>query len=242
MKDLHTHLLFGIDDGSKSLDESIKLLKEMEKSGVTECLLTPHYIENSKYNCDNNKKEELFDELRKAAKTEDINIKLYLGNEVYMTSEFIRLLNEEKIKTLNGSHYLLFEFPMRQIYHNTSEVINELVRNDYVPVLAHPERYEMVQKHPELIEEYLRCGMLLQGNYTSLFGKYGRKAEKTLKYFLKQKWISFLGSDTHHDVSFSEEKLRKKLLKITKDADYVEDLLVNNFDKVINNQKIGMLR
>ena len=85
-------------------------------------------------------------------------------------------------------------------------------------------------------------GVHLQGNFTSLFGKYGKTSLKTLKYLLKKHYISFLGSDVHHQVNYSEKKLRKKLLKITKDAAYVENLLVNNFDKVINNEEIGILR
>ena len=242
MKDIHSHLLYGIDDGSKSLEESIKLLKEMEKAGIEELMLTPHYVEDSKYSCNNIEKEKIFNTLVNTAKEENINIKLYLGNEVFITPKFIELLNKKEIKTLNNSKYLLFEFPMRQIYNNTSQIINDLVSNEYVPVLAHPERYESFQKHPNLLKDYLRSGVLLQGNLTSLFGKYGRSAEKTLKHLLKNKWITFLGSDTHHDVKFNAKKLEKKLLRITKDRDYVDDLMRNNFDKVISNIDIGMLR
>ena len=242
MKDLHSHILFGIDDGSKNIEESISLLKEMRKQGVEELMLTPHYIEKSNYNCNNKNKEELFRQLKKRVKEENIDIELYLGNEVFITNHFLPLIKKKEIRTLNGSKYLLFEFPLGQIYNNTSEIINELVSHGYVPILAHPERYKTFQDHPELVLEYLRSGVLLQGNLTSLFKKYGRVAEKTLKYFLKQGWISFLGSDTHHDVKFNDKKLEKKLLKITKDSQYVEDLMKNNFDKVIHNEDIGMLR
>ena len=242
MKDLHSHILYGIDDGSKSIDESITLLKKLEESGITDLMLTPHYIENSKYNTNNNDKETIFQKLKAKAKKEKINIRLYLGNEVYITSNFIKLLKQEEIKTLNGSKYLLLEFPMSQIYNNTLEIINELVRRGYVPVLAHPERYKEFQKHPDVVDEYLRSGVLLQGNFTSLFGIYGKEAEKTLKYFIKNKWITFLGSDVHHDVKFNEKKLRRKLLKITKNKEYIEDLLNKNFNKVIENKDLGILR
>lgn len=242
MKDLHSHVLYGIDDGSKSIEESIALLKKLEESGTTDLMLTPHYIENSKYNSNNQEKEALLKKLKAKAKKEKININLYLGNEVYITSNFLKLLKKEEIKTLNGSKYLLLEFPMSQIYNNTLEIINELVRKGYVPVLAHPERYKDFQKHPEMVDEYLRSGVLLQGNLTSLFGKYGKEAEKTLKYFLKRKWITFLGSDVHHEVKFDEKKLNRKLLKATRDKNYIEDLLRNNFDKVIKNEDLGILR
>ena len=242
MKDLHSHLLYGIDDGRDDLEESIKLLKEMEKSGVEELILTPHYIENSKYNCNNDDKVELFNKFQERVEEEGINVTLYLGNEVYITDKFIDLIKDNEIWTLNGSKYLLFELPLRSLYKHTLEVCNELIANGYVPILAHPERYPILQDHPDMVEEYLRSGILLQGNLTSLFGKYGKTAEKTLKLFLKNNWISFLGSDTHHSIGFNEKKLRKKLLRITKDEDYVEDLLNNNFDKVINNEDMNIIR
>ena len=95
----------------------------------------------------------------------------------------------------------------------------------------------------EFVElDYIRAGILLQGNFTSLFGKYGRQADKTLKFLLKNHLISFLGSDCHHEVKYNEEKLRKMLMKITKDEDYVEDILNNNFDKVINDQDMSIIR
>ena len=242
MKDIHSHLLYGIDDGSKSIEESISLLKEMEYAGTTDLILTPHYVNHSKYDCDNKSKEELLKELEKKAKEENININLYLGNEVFFSNHFLELLKDKKIRTLNNSKYLLFEFPLRQVYKNTSEIISELVSNGYVPVLAHPERYPIFQKHPELLEEYLRKGVLMQGNLTSLFNVYGKQSKKTLEYFLKNKWITFLGSDTHKRVQFDSKKLEKKLLHITKNSKYVEDLLNNNFDKIINNEDIAMIR
>ena len=242
MKDLHSHLLYGIDDGSRSIDESIELLKKMEKHGIKELMLTPHYVDNSKYNCNNKDKMKIFNELKEKAKEENINIKLYLGNEVFITNNFLELLKKDEITTLNSSKYLLFELPMRQKYNNTHNITNELTSKGYIPILAHPERYESFQKHPNLLKDYIRAGILLQGNFTSLFGKYGRSAEKTLKYLLKNKWISFLGSDTHHDIQFDSKKLEKKLLRITKDRDYVLDLMENNFDKVVSNIDIGMLR
>lgn len=242
MKDLHSHLLYGIDDGSKNIEESISLLKEMELQGTTELILTPHYVEGSNYNCNNKKKKELFEELKKRAEAEKINIKLYLGNEVFITPKFIELLKKKEIRTLNNSKYLLFEFPLRHLYQNTSEIISTLTCNGCVPVLAHPERYPIFQSHPDMVEEYLRKGVLMQGNLTSLFGKYGKEADKTLKYLIKKRWITFLGSDTHHDVKYNAKKLEKKLLKITRDKEYVADLLENNFDKVINDEDIAMIR
>ena len=242
MKDIHSHLLYGIDGGSKSIEESITLLKEMKSRGVDELVLTPHYIEGSKYNCNNEDKRKLFNEFQKKVEEEQIDVKLYLGNEVYITPHFIELLENKEIRTINNSKYLLFEFPLRQMYNNTSDMITSLTTKGCIPILAHPERYPIFQHHPDKLEDYLMKGVFMQGNLTSLFGVYGRDSKKTLKYFLKKKWITFLGSDTHHKVEFDSVKLEKKLLKITKDPEYVKDLMGNNFDKVINDQDIGMIR
>ena len=242
MKDLHCHLLFGIDDGSKTIEESIVLLKKMSEAGITDIILTPHYITHSKYQCNNADKKKLLTKLKNRVKKEKIDVSLYLGNEVFLTSSFIELLNKKEISTLNNSKYILFEFPMSHIYNNTSDIIMELVSNGYIPILAHPERYTMFMENPALIEKYLQMGVLMQGNFTSLFGKYGRKSKKVLKYFIKKKYISFLGSDTHHDYNYDINKLRKMLYRINKDKNYIEDLLNNNFDKVINDDYISIIK
>lgn len=238
MKDIHSHLLYGIDDGSRNIDESINLLKQMVNEGVDSIIFTPHYIENSKYNCNNKDKMEIFRELKKRAEKEKIAIKMYFGNEVFFTPNFLQLLKDKEIGTLNGGRYLLFEFPMSRIYNNTFEVIYTLINKGYIPVLAHPERYSFFQQHPEEIEKYLRMGVLLQGNIGSLFKEYGRESKKLFKYFLKKKYYTFLGTDIHRELNFNGEKLNKKLLKITRDREYTVDILENNFTKVIKNEDI----
>lgn len=242
MKDLHSHLLPGIDDGCKEIGESLTLLKAAQEQGITDLVLTPHYMENTKYNANNEEKNKRFEELKEEAKKEGIEINLYLGNEVYMTENFLELLQKEEIQTINNTKYLLFEFPMGNMFYNSKEILYELVVAGYVPILAHPERYRIFQRHPDHIEEYLRMGVLLQGNYKSLYGKYGKDAKKTLIYFLKNNKITFLASDCHHDKDFKIKKLKKKLKSITKSDNMVVDLLENNFNKVILNENIGIRR
>lgn len=241
-KDLHCHILPGIDDGSKSMEESLEILKQAEKEGVTDIIFTPHYIENTRYNCNNKNKKALLEEVKEACKKENININLYLGNENYISEHFVELMKKQEITTLNNTRYLLFEFPLNQMYQNSKEILYELVTMGCVPILAHPERYKEFQKHPELAEEYARMGILLQGNYKSLLGKYGKDAKKTLKIFLKKGLISLLGSDIHHVEEYQIEKARKKVKKIVKSDTMVEDLFCNNFDKVIKDEEFNIHR
>ena len=94
MEDIHTHLLYGIDDGSRSIEESISILKDMQDMGITEIVLTPHYVENSKYNCNNYDKVKLYQELMERAAKENIKIRIYLGNEVFITPNILTLLEK----------------------------------------------------------------------------------------------------------------------------------------------------
>ena len=143
MKDLHSHILFGIDDGSNDISESISLLKSAEEQGITDLVLTPHYIEESKYTCNNEEKNKRFDELKQKAKENGISINLYLGNEVFMTENFLELLEKKEIQTINNTRYILFEFPMSNMLYNSKEILYNLVVSGYVPILAHPERYKL---------------------------------------------------------------------------------------------------
>lgn len=242
MKDIHSHLLFGIDDGCKDIGESITLLKAAQEQGITDLVLTPHYMENTKYNANNEEKNKRFEELKEEAKKAGIEINLYLGNEVYMTENFQDLLKQQEITTINNSKYLLIEFPLGNMLYNSKEILYDLVVSGYVPILAHPERYRIFQRHPDHIDEYLRMGVLLQGNYKSLYGKYGKDAKKTLIYFLKNNKITFLASDCHHDKDFKIKKVKKKLKSLLKSDSMIEDLLENNFNKVILNENIGIRR
>lgn len=234
MRDIHSHIMYGIDDGSRSLEESIKLLEIQEKKGITDIILTPHYIENTDYTCDVQRKNEIINELKKHT-----TINLYIGNEVYITENVKKLLENKKISTLNNSRYLLVELPMNNKIVDVEDILFSLLRINVIPIIAHPERYSYVQDDIKYLDTLKDMGVLFQGNYESLFGKYGTGAKKTLKKLIKLNYISFLGSDMHHlGYEYHQEKVAKKLLRITKSKDAVEDLISNNILKVINDEEI----
>ncbi len=237
MRDIHSHILCGIDDGARTIDESINILDMLYKKGVTDIILTPHYIKGTKYNVANREKFDLFIELKK--KYSKIN--LYLGNEVYIDSDLVELLKKGEVATLNNSKYLLVELPMSSEIKDLDSIIYDLMKNGIVPIIAHPERYAYIQKDITYLDKFIDMGALLQGNYESLFGKFGKNSEKTLKKLLKKKYISFLGSDIHRENhSDHTELVYKKLLKILKDEKIVNDLLDNNILKVINNDEVSI--
>lgn len=236
MKDLHSHILNGIDDGSKTLEDSLNILKKLSSFGTTDIFLTPHYIEQSEYSCNNKSKKEIFDILQQEVKRRNININLYLGNEIYLTENIHKLVIKKEIHTLNNSRYILVEFPMTYLPINTINIIEELVHIGYKVIIAHPERYSYVKKDIHILDELLEMGVLLQGNYASLFNKYGNEAKKTLKKLLKLNLISFLGSDTHRNVSNIDEKLLRKTLKKYISKEKIDEILDKNYDEIINNR------
>lgn len=234
MLDIHSHILYGIDDGSRTKEESIELLRYLESQGVKKIIVTPHYIENTLYEATILKKKKIIKELEK-----ETNIKLYIGNEVYFSDKTLDLLKEKKLSCLNDSRYLLIELPMSSKIKDLDEMIFDLTISGIVPIVAHPERYSYVQNDIKYLDKLKESGALFQSNYGSLTGTYGKKAEKTIKKLLKNGYISFMGTDIHHiDHKTDIELASKKLRKIVKNEKIVEDITTNNIQKVIDNIEI----
>lgn len=235
MIDLHSHICYGIDDGPENIEESKEILKKMANNGFTHIFLTPHYIENSNYICDNNKKEKILHKLEEYIRKEGLKLKLYLGNEVYLTDNCVELIKKGKIMPLNNSKYILIELPLLEKNPNTRSILHKIILNGYIPIIAHPERYEYLDRNFLYFKDLRELGVLFQGNYLSLFGKYGRKARKNLKKMLTLGIIDFLGSDIHHDEELHMDKVYKAVKKCVKSDIKVNDLLENNAYNIIVN-------
>ena len=102
MIDIHNHLLFGIDDGAKTLDESIDVLRDMEKYGYKSIILTPHYIKDSNYSAPAKENYKRLKILKEELIKNNININLYLGNEIYIDDEIYNMLLNREVYPLNG--------------------------------------------------------------------------------------------------------------------------------------------
>ena len=240
MIDIHSHLLPGIDDGSPSIEESIELIKCAFNEGVTDIIVTPHFIYESKYNASPQNNILLLNELRKRLEEEKIPVNIYLGNEVFVEENLLELYKQGLFVTLNNSRYLLFEMSRNNYYHGIYDLLFELRSNGIIPVLAHPERYTYLQKHPEEAIKLVEHGALFQINADSFYGTYGKDAKKLFIYFIKQHCASFISTDTHnmkrnkyHELS----KIKKDLLKYIKE-DEIRKLVNDNASKVIKNEKI----
>lgn len=230
MKDIHSHILYGIDDGCKTFEESLSILNKLYNEGITDLVATPHYIIGSNYNFDNKYKTKLINELSKESK-----VNIYIGNEVFIDNDIFKYIKDKKISTINNSRYLLVELP----YTNNSRIkdmLLNLINNGIVPIIAHVERYKYLSI--DNLQEYIKLGCLLQGNITSLSLKYGRNSKRKLKILLKNNMIYILGTDTHSNV-LNISSCLKKLSKLVSLEEY-NNLINNNFDKIINNEEINI--
>lgn len=227
MKDLHNHALYGIDDGSSSIEESKEILSLLEKEGVKEIVLTPHYIIGTNYNANNDKKNKLLSSLNKIT-----NIKLYLGNEVFLDNGIVDYIKNGEISTINDSRYILVEFSLREKMPFVHDMIFEIRKNGYIPIIAHPERYSYYKISD--LEKFIDEGCLFQGNITSLNGKYGKTAKKRIKELIKKNMITVFGSDCHSTNINIEDSLIE-LKKIVNNETF-NRLIYDNFDKIINDE------
>ena len=218
MVDIHSHLIPNVDDGSKSVEETFMLIKEADRAGITDIILTPHYIVNS-YEQNANTLILLKDKLQQILDKDKINVKLHIGMEVYITDNLIDLLKQNKLLTLANSKYLLMELPLNTNVQYLDMVIFKLIENNIIPIIAHPERYKFVQEDPSKVRELIDSGCLIQSNIGSILGIYGKKAKKTIKYLLKNDLINFIATDTHRKNTIYPllekgiKKIEKKRLK-----------------------------
>lgn len=237
MIDLHAHILTDIDDGASSFEESVALLYEAKKAGFTGIVCTPHYMQGF-YEKDADYIDNKIKELEMDAKR--VGIHLYQGNEIYGTNEICKNIKEGKIAKINNSRYILVEFSLNnEPIKNSSEIIEEIVKNGYIPIIAHPERYPYVQKDIKFIKNLIKKGALLQANYASIDGYYGTIAKKTVIKLLKSRMIQFLGSDVH-DKKTIYVNIPQYIKKISKylSENEIDELVYKNPIKVIHDEVI----
>lgn len=199
MIDMHSHIISGIDDGSKSIEMTINMLKKAEQSGTTDIIATPHFM-RGRFEVEYNNVIKKVEELKKIAIENNIDINIYSGQEVYYSRKLLEYYNDKIIGTINNSKYMLIELPMLEF--DIDEVINtiyELQIRGITPIIAHPERYKPFIKKPSMINSLIKEGMLFQLNAGSIAGDFGKAVKKTADKYLEYKIYSFIGSDAHRD-------------------------------------------
>lgn len=194
--DVHSHFIPGIDDGAKTIEDSVQMITEMYNMGYKKVITTPHIMSDYYRNTP----EIILNGLEKvkaALHKNNIPIEVEAASEYYIDFDFERKLKEEKLLTF-GNKYLLFEISYMNPPDNLYHVIFEMQLLGYKPVLAHPERYNFWHKDFEKYESFIDKGVLLQMNINSLTGYYSESTKKIAEQMIDKNMISFVGTDCHH--------------------------------------------
>lgn len=190
MIDIHSHILFGIDDGSRDLEESLKMVISAKKNGFTGIVCTSHYNKKD-FNIEIYNKN--FSLLKEKVNEIYPNFMLYSGNEIFLSTDILTDLSNNKIQTLNSSKYILLEFDPLMTFIPIKNALEKILKLDYVPILAHVERYKKLELKELLTLKKLNIPF--QMNISSVNNFYHKKALTLLKNSL----IDFIASDAHRN-------------------------------------------
>ncbi|BBG65144.1 capsular polysaccharide synthesis enzyme Cap8C [Hydrogenimonas sp.] len=222
--DIHSHLLPGIDDGSKTTYESVKMIKAYKSMGYKKLITTPHIMWHRYRNSPEIILEKL-EYLKDALADHEVEIEIEAASEYYLDENFAKLLQKKDILTF-GDNYLLFEMSYTRAPKDLREIVFDIESAGYRPVLAHPERYIFMHEDFEEYEELKELGVLFQLNLNSLAGQYSKNVQKIAMELADRGMVDFLGSDVH---KFSQiETLKKVLASQTLQQIFEKNTVLNN--------------
>ena len=220
--DIHSHLLPGIDDGAKTFEDSLRLIKALQKIGITQIITTPHIIqhvwENTHEQITANRNSTLL-KLRE----NNINIPFQAAAEYLMDDQFVKLFQTEQLLTLKDN-YVLVEMSYINAPIQLYSILFDLQVAGYIPILAHPERYLFYHKNFNEYEKLKKSGCLFQLNLLAVVGYYGDNITKIAEKLLQKRMYDYVGSDVHHDNHIAAFDQKIKL----KDSSPLNEVIENN--------------
>jgi protein-tyrosine phosphatase len=191
--EIHTHVLYGLDDGAKSFEESVAMLEMAASGGTTDIVGTPH--SDLTYSFQPELIAERVNELRAATGT---RIRLHHGCDFHLHFDNIQDCLEHPSKyTINHKRYLLVEFDNFQISASTSDLLKRIVDKDLTPIITHPERNPILRKRVEEMAGWVRNGCLVQVTAQSFLDRFGKSARQASDELMERGMVHFVASDAH---------------------------------------------
>jgi len=192
--DIHHHLIYGVDDGSKDLEMSIGMAEVAIAEGVTHIACSPHSVDSYPYQRETNL--ERMAEIQAAVAG---RLELLLGCDFHLNADNIQDAIQHPLKySIDGKGYLLVEFPEAAIPPQLGASLNRLKAAGYTCIITHPERNPVIVKHPQMLADWIRAGCVVQVTASSLYGRFGNSAEAFANELLDRNWIHFLATDAHN--------------------------------------------
>ena len=239
MIDIHSHVLFEIDDGAENLKTSLQMCLDSYRNGCDDLVLTPHFFEYDDISVFVEERNEKIEKLRKALSEKNIPLRVHPGAELFLSDDIFDAGNLDAL-TINGSKYMLCEMPL--IPFDTRFVtrwFDNLIDRGYIPILAHPERYYEIHKDYHLLEDLLDRDVLFQVNIDSLIGLNGPQPQMLAIDLVEQGFAQFIASDAH-DTRYRHTRIIEKLNELPDEIteEMVENCLIVNPQKILNNEDI----
>ena len=226
--DIHSHILPGLDDGAEDMQESIQMLDQAWRQGITEVVATPHYSFMYPNICPDRIRT-LCREVQKRARQElDADIRIIPGQEIMYSEDVVDLLEEGKLLSIGGSRHVLTEFRPDVSYSYIFRAVKDLVFAGYIPIIAHAERYGAVRTAGR-VEELRGRGALIQLNSRSAGGKWYHDTTRWCRRLLRKEMVDLFGTDMHNIRERSPEtKSAVEWMKKSLKEEYVERVLYKN--------------
>ena len=228
MIDIHHHLLWGLDDGSRSVENSIAMARIAAADGITHIVCTPHA--NEQYVYEQAVTTEKIATLQRELEEAGIAVKLGRGCDFHMSYENIQEAKADPTRfSINGLGYLLIELPDYGISQALTETLYELRLAGLTPILTHPERNTTLQADQRRMIEWLQGGLLIQVTAGSVLGHMGKVAQRVAHQLLANRWVHFLATDAHN-VTSRPPKMREayELIVQKYGQEYAHALCVSN--------------
>jgi protein-tyrosine phosphatase len=235
MIDIHSHVLWGIDDGADTLEEAVAMCQLAAENGTTHLVATPHC--NYTYDFDPEVNRQMLAELQAAVGETP---KLLLGCDFHLSYENIQRLVETPMDfTINRSSYLLVEFPEHFIPEQLDRVFYEVQVAGLTPIITHPERNPVFWRKSGLLHHWVTHGCLVQVTAQSYTGSFGSPALRMAEAWLEANLVHFFASDAH-DVKYRRPVLSGCYRKVAESMgeETAERLLKKNPAAVINGKPL----
>ncbi len=240
MFDIHSHIIYHIDDGSRDIDESVKLIKSDVEQGATDIIATPHYYIQQPTSP--KRIREKLDDIREAVRDAGIEVNLYTGNEVLYFDSMAERLESGEILTLADSRYTLIEFYPLESYNTILRCVRNVRNAGYRPIIAHAERFKGIREHG--LKEVISLGAYIQLSTEPLSHKgLGALLDGETKFIrnaLKNGEAHFMGTDMHrHDTRPPVLRDAISWMKNNLDSTYANSVLYGNAEYILKDVEIN---
>ena len=243
MIDIHSHIIFGVDDGPQTIEESRSLLMDAYKQGVRKIVATSHR-RIGMFETPEDTIEKNFKSVQRIAKEVASDLTVLYGAEIYYSSELMDKLEKKMVPSINGSSYVLIEFSQSAKFWEIKTGLTNVLRLGFIPVIAHVERYQSLENNENYLKELINMGCYVQINSSSVlkckcFFDKNRLFKKRARYYLDRDLVHCVASDMHH--------LSKRPAYMKEAFDFIskkygrrkaKELFVENPNRIVTNQMI----